>query len=871
MKRTALLSVVIIPLLTMVACTTTPPRATSPAGAPPDKAVQMWGQLLDELIPGLGAEKIADRAADQLRLEELCFQLGAPGQEAQRRAACTAMAMRLDPRTPRPARVWMLRQLERIGQAECVPALAALLTDEDGEIRDLARRVLQNDPAPSAAAALTAALPHARDAAWQIALLNAVAVRGDASIVPVVARYAHAEDAAVSAAGIYALGEIGVPAARLELLQLWRAGTPAAREAAGTALVRLAERLAQRGETAAAELICDEILRAATEPPLRRAALRGMAMARGAAYLPELLAIVRDEQADSSFRALAAELMAGMPGTTVTAALIQQYADVSPSGQTLLIGVFAQRGDVAARTVVLTALQSADADVRLAAAAALQGLGDREAALALARVAAEAPGALQDTARKSLARISGDDVDSALTLALQGAASNVRVELIRALAARWYHSSVPALLLMVNDPDENVRVAAFEAVGTLGGPGDVTALVPLALKAESEAARTAAENALVAVCGRIEDAAQRATPVLAMWDKVDDVARASVVRVLGRVGGAAALEKIRLARRSENEDVADAGVRALAQWPTADVQNDLLELAKSAKSKAHRVLALQGFIRVVGLPSERPVAETTALYKTALELAERPEERKAVLAGLGKVSDVAALQLIEQQLGDEALRTEAEAALVAVVPLVAGEHGAAAKAALQRVLDVTKSEENRKAAKKTLAKLQEAAGGLVTWQVSGPYRKGELQAAALFAEAFAPELPEGKAVWRKLAPTSKDKPWIFDLLGLDKKSDCCAYVRCAVWSEKAQPARLEVGSDDGLKVWLNGKVVHEFKDVRSHTVFQDKVPVELQAGWNTLQLKIVQGSGDWAFSAAIRDANGEPLDGLKAQAEPPKP
>ncbi len=871
MKRIALLTIVLFPLITILACTAMQPRGASSGATPPDKATQMWVQLLDELIPGMGAEQIADRAADQLRLEELCFQAGQPGQETQRRAAGMAMAMRLGPTTPKPARVWMLRQLERIGQAECVPALAALLNEEDGEIRDLARRALQNDPAPSAAAALQAALPHARETAWQIALLNAVALRGDASIVPVVARYAHADDAAVSAAGICALGEIGVPAARLELLHLWRTGTPAAREAAGTALVRLAERLVQRNEPAVAVALCDEVLGAAPELPLRRAALRGLATARGAAYLPELVAIVQDEQADYTYRALAAELLAGLPGARVTAELVQRYANASPGAQALLIGVFARRGDAAARPTVSAALQSADADVRLAAAAALQGLGDREAALALAPVAAEATGPLQETARKSLARMAGDDVDVALTQALPGASGAVRVELIRALAARRYQQAVPVLLSLAGSADESGRVAAFEALGALAGAGDAGALVPLVLKAEPDAVREAGENALVAVCGRNEDAAQRATPVLAVWDQVDERARVSVVRVLGRVGGAAALEKVRLARRSANEEVADAGIRALAQWPTAEVCDDLLELARTAKGKAHRVLALQGYLRLVGLSKERPAAETVRAYQSALELAERPEERKAVLGGLGKVNDIAALQLIEQQLGDEALRTEAEAALVAVVPLVASENGAAAKAAVQRVIASTKSEENRKAANKALDKLREAAGGIVTWQVAGPYRELNLREAALHEKAFAPELPNGQAEWRKLAPTNKEKPWAFDLTGLDSKSDCCAYVRCVVWTEQARPARLEVGSDDGVKVWLNGKVVHEFKEVRGHTPFQDKVPVELPAGWSTLMLKVTQGSGDWAFSVAVRDPNGEPLDGLKTQAEPAQP
>ncbi len=59
---------------------------------------------------------------------------------------------------------------------------------------------------------------------------------------------------------------------------------------------------------------------------------------------------------------------------------------------------------------------------------------------------------------------------------------------------------------------------------------------------------------------------------------------------------------------------------------------------------------------------------------------------------------------------------------------------------------------------------------------------------------------------------------------------------------------LGVGSDDGVKVWLNGQLVHENWVSRGVTVDEDLVPVTFRQGTNHLVLKIQnQGAGPWGF------------------------
>jgi hypothetical protein len=139
----------------------------------------------------------------------------------------------------------------------------------------------------------------------------------------------------------------------------------------------------------------------------------------------------------------------------------------------------------------------------------------------------------------------------------------------------------------------------------------------------------------------------------------------------------------------------------------------------------------------------------------------------------------------------------------------------------------------------------------------------------LFDVAFAPEKPDPpSADWQIMpAGTNQDRPWLMELdraLGGDNRT---AYLRTNVWSDKSRKVLLELGSDDGIKVWLNGQVVHANNATRPAGPGQDKVEVTLKQGWNPLMLKVTQGGGEWAVCARIRRLDGSKAEGLNFQAE----
>ena len=83
-------------------------------------------------------------------------------------------------------------------------------------------------------------------------------------------------------------------------------------------------------------------------------------------------------------------------------------------------------------------------------------------------------------------------------------------------------------------------------------------------------------------------------------------------------------------------------------------------------------------------------------------------------------------------------------------------------------------------------------------------------------------------------------------------------------------AVLGIGSDDAVKVWLNGKLVHRHWVNRGLRKDNDLVPVTFKKGRNQLVLKILNGAMDWGFLCRAVKVESEPIlawatyDGLEA-------
>lgn len=171
---------------------------------------------------------------------------------------------------------------------------------------------------------------------------------------------------------------------------------------------------------------------------------------------------------------------------------------------------------------------------------------------------------------------------------------------------------------------------------------------------------------------------------------------------------------------------------------------------------------------------------------------------------------------------------------------------------LERYGETTYAEEAKKV-------LPEPIPGERMWWVTSGFDNADQKS---FSRAFPPEespasidtsasyeCKEGTARWKEI--TAREYDGYFDMLAEFGHEYVVGYAFTYLHSDGEQAALIGVGSDDGVKVWLNGEVVHEADIYRGWKRDEDEVAVKLRPGANPFLLKIVQGHGGYAFSATV--------------------
>lgn len=414
---------------------------------------------------------------------------------------------------------------------------------------------------------------------------------------------------------------------------------------------------------------------------------------------------------DQEMQAAAIAMVKDMEGAEVTKALAKELPGLPAASQVQLLAVLGDRGDATALGAVVAATKAVDGSVREAALKAVGQLGDASSVMLLAETAAGVKGGEQKAARESLYRLRGEGIDEAILAGIGKAEGKTKVELITSLGQRNVYAGVETLLKTAKDSNRKVRVESFRVLGSVGKGKDLPALVDLLIGARNASDRTEGEKAVAAVAHKIAKKDQQAAAVLAKLPSVKDVkARSSLLSALGRIGDNSGLAVLQQSLRSKEVDEQSAGIRALSMWPTGEPAVHLLAVATESKNQLHKILALRGFVRLLGLKSERAASETIAMYKQAMSLAPNAMEKRRVLSGLSSTASVDALAMAAEYLSDKELFGESEVAVVRIADLIYREHPEESQEMLMKVISSTKSDTVREQAQGIIIKLTEGKG-----------------------------------------------------------------------------------------------------------------------------------------------------------------
>ncbi|RPJ85835.1 MAG: HEAT repeat domain-containing protein, partial [Acidobacteria bacterium] len=369
-----------------------------------------------------------------------------------------------------------------------------------------------------------------------------------------------------------------------------------------------------------------------------------------------------------------------------------------------LISALANRADPAALPELRKQSESSFLPVQLAALEALGKIGDSTCVDPLFKVSQTA-GPAGTTAAEGLRFLRGPSVNDSIARYLRNSDPGLRALALKTLAARRFPGAGERAFELIADKDVRVRLEAWRTLGLTATPSNLPRVVSEMLKLSEPREQQAAEQAVQSIAMQLPKST-RLQPLTGAMSGANSSQRSSLLRAMGRIGGETAFSTLRTALADSDPTIQDTAVRVVSEHGDDTMSADLLKLAKNATNPAHRILGLRGYVRLARSAESRKPEERVAMFREALGIAERPEEKKLVLGALGGVPSIGALDVVEPYLTDPALKSEAQAACLRLARSVSGEEPGRARAALLKLIESAEDPAVRQQAQDALRELE---------------------------------------------------------------------------------------------------------------------------------------------------------------------
>ncbi len=768
------------------------------------------------------------------------------------------------------AKDFVCRRLRVIGTGASVAALAEML--DDAETADMARYALERIDSPEVDKALRDALGSAKGEV-KIGIINSLGARGDVKAIGKLSALVRNKDEAVAMAAVSALGNmpdyatakmltsVGGSSGRLKI-EAYRAG------------LECGENLLASGSDRKARKVFSRIYEDETAPAFVRASAVYqwiLAAPEGGFFVANPHEIIEETLTEDDdpdvVKITAVKALVKAEDRKLLRTLSDIYGELESPVKTAVMHALYDRGDKEFKPVLMMGVNDDNDQVKVAALVSLAAVADGDDVSMLAETAAVSDGQVRKAARQTLYSVHDPEADKQIMANIPAAKKQVKLEYIAALGERGAGQASGLLISEAMKGDEEVRNEALKVLTDLAGAEDFDGLLELAGKAESVSARRQAEKALAAVAGKMPQKSLASERLIKVIESADDTdTEVMLMSVLGQVADENAYSFLSERLAEENDAVRLQAIRSLSQWPNARPITTLKAIAKKSAGSTEGTLALRGVIGQVKYLDVSKSAKVE-MYKEAMSMAEGLNEKKMILSELSKVYEPGAAELAFKYIDEPQLKNEAGLAVVEIAEKIYITN-TEMKSKLQKVIEAVENKSLDERAGQVIAAIDEIDDYIIEWQIAGPYSRENKSATDLFDIKFAPEKHDGSADWKPLVVDFDSKrPGVVDIHRIYKDTNSVVYVKTNVHCDSEKKGILEIGSDDGIKVWVNGEVVHENNVYRGLTKAQDKVDVELDKGKNELMFKITQGSLAWSFIARFAEPDGSSMEGLSFSAE----
>ncbi len=589
------------------------------------------------------------------------------------------------------AKQFACRMLQHVATDKCVSVLAPLLTDKD--LSHYARLSLQMmKKSTKAGDALISALEKAPDKV-KPGIMGGIAQRRDERAVAGISKLLSHKKSDIVRSAINALGKIGgnSSAGYLQKAKVEKS----MKDVLVIALLECAESL----KSSDAVGIYKKIYFEKKSRDIHRAvALKGMMRTDESKTLPVVIDFLKEK--DSYLRQAALGCLAMVKSKKLSRAAANILKDLNAEKKVEIISLLSDRGDKDVLKNIIGYLKSEDKKVRDAAFMAVSKLGDVKHVKMILKQIKE--GRAKKSAMKSLVMMAAPGIDDALIMELKK--KDFKIEAVKVLAERKCEKAGPVMINQIEKPqDPEIRKELWKGLAEVASINDIDTMMSMMLEVKDEEEKKRAAKAIKKSCSRHSDKNKIFSVVSKYYEKADETTRILILETASITGGSKALEFTKEVLRSSSKVLHGKAVRALAAWRDVEAASYLLNLAQNNKDETISILALRGYIRMIGY---EPVdKEKLKMYRAAISMSKRDDEKRAIISGLKNLNNKKVFELLEKYMNDPNVRIEAEAAILDMPKKMIKKNFNTIKPLLLKIIKASRNKQNREKAQSIIDNL----------------------------------------------------------------------------------------------------------------------------------------------------------------------
>ena len=534
-------------------------------------------------------------------------------------------------------------------------------------------------------------------------------------------------------------------------------------------------------------------------------------------------------------------------GTVEARAALRSYlSKATPDFACALLDSLGQLHDGSSIEAILEMVGHQQPKVRAAAARALSWTGDPKMIKAIEQVL----DAADDATRR-------DAADAALRMADALAAKADQ----RSLAYDLYHR-------LLDTVDSTVLRSA--AIVGLGKSGDEKAVPEILAIIKKDNGREY-ESAALAAFGALRDPAAHQA-MLDAYPSLPADMRMGMLSVFGRKGDTLFTNLLLEVARNGEQEQRQAALNALVDSRMPEAMTGLSEMASkvTGDDKTAILAAMKQFAEDFRQRNDR--VRTGQAFMSLYQAADSVDLRRFALEGIKQYPGREVIGLVKKAVETPELSDLATNVLATLTrdAADAGRNQEADEliAFLTSRVKTTDALKELIAVVRTRHKNEEMApklGFIMSWKLVGPFPWSSDQAFRKINVNEPNVDPQAKyrigdkdVGW--ITHKSRDAAGIVDLLGVfGRQNNVTCYALAEIEVTEATDAFVFMGSDDGIKLWVNGDAVHENNVGRGLDIDQDRVAVKLKAGKNVFLAEITQSVLGWSFCIRVAKPDHTPM------------